>query len=736
MRTASIFLAVCCWLSAAVGQWLETTIPVPDTFGGLSMPNCLAYDTIDNTVFVAGEYTERILVLDAPSGRRVGWVPFAGDIRSLCYNPVSNKVYAAAGDRDMVAVIDAATRQIVETLPVGSRPYALAFNATMNRVYCVNSSSDDVTVIDGEGDSVVATIDVGDRPEALCWNPTRNVVYSADYDDSTITVIDAAADIVIDTISVSGNPAAFLYNQDRNKLYVASRGEGLVVVDGLADTLLSIVAAGHWLFRLCYNQVNGKLYAMAEDDEFVRVVDCIADSLLGLIDCCASDAAFNVRDGRLYVVDEDAVFVADGATDSLLWVAWVGYNVNAVCVADSGRRVFRTADDECLVGVIDCAGDSLLALVGTDIHPQPSALCFNPTANKAYCAVEGTNEVMVIDGNDNTVRHVLPVDRGSKALLYNAVGNKVYCANSDDGFEPADLTVIDGSGDSIMRTIETGPEEVSARLCLNLAGDRLYEAVYGDKTVVVFDAVADTIVRRVPLPSGARAICYGPTYNYVYVAVSRAVDVIDAKQNVVIAEVDVGLRPTAICYVPVGAKVYTADRDGGTVSVIAGERPERVAQIDVGEHPCALAWASLYNKVYCADRDSSVLVIDVRTDTLVARVPVGRYPYALCYDSLNKRVYCACRNDSSIVVIDCFRDSVIAKIHVGAEPVALAWNPIESRTYVANYSGASISIIRDSLFVGVQETMYDERPSPSQQSPAVSPGCELLLSTVDLRLSD
>jgi len=99
----------------------------------------------------------------------------------------------------------------------------------------------------------------------------------------------------------------------------------------------------------------------------------------------------------------------------------------------------------------------------------------------------------------------------------------------------------------------------------------------------------------------------------------------------------------------------------------------------------------------------------VRTDTLVARVPVGRYPYALCYDSLNKRVYCACRNDSSIVVIDCFRDSVIAKIHVGAEPVALAWNPIESRTYVANYSGASISIIRDSLYVGVRETMNDER---------------------------
>jgi len=379
-------------------------------------------------------------------------------------------------------------------------------------------------------------------------------------------------------------------------------------------------------------------------------------------------------------------------------------------VADSGRRVFCATEDD-LVGVLDCAGDSLLALVGTDIHPRPSAVCFNPTANKAYCAVEGTNEVMVIDGNDNAVRQVLPIGWGSKALLYNAVGNKVYCVNSGDDFLPADLTVIDGSGDSILRTIATGPVGAydSRMLCLNPAGDRLYEAVYGDKTVVVFDAIADTIVRRVPLPSAPRAICYGPAYDYVYVAVSAAVDVIDAQQNIMIAEVDVGSYPVAICYVPVGAKVYTADRNSGTVSVVAGERPERVAQIDVGGYLCALVWDHHDSKVFCADGDSSVAVIDVRTDTLVARVPVGSYPRALCYDSLNDRVYCACRNDSSVVVIDCHRDSVIAKIHVGAEPLALAWNPIEFKTYVANYSGASISIIRDSLYVGVEEMMNDER---------------------------
>ena len=41
-------------VAAASGQWLEATVFIPDTFGGLRLPNCLAYDSADNRVFVAG----------------------------------------------------------------------------------------------------------------------------------------------------------------------------------------------------------------------------------------------------------------------------------------------------------------------------------------------------------------------------------------------------------------------------------------------------------------------------------------------------------------------------------------------------------------------------------------------------------------------------------------------------------------------------------------------------------
>jgi YVTN family beta-propeller protein len=109
-------------LAAVSGQWLETTVLIPDSFGGLGMPNCIVYDPADHTVFVAGESTHTILVLDARNGQRLARIPFEADIRALCYNSANNKVYAAAWRQNAVAVIDAGTMQLIDTITTGEWP--------------------------------------------------------------------------------------------------------------------------------------------------------------------------------------------------------------------------------------------------------------------------------------------------------------------------------------------------------------------------------------------------------------------------------------------------------------------------------------------------------------------------------------------------------------------------------------------------------------------------------------
>jgi len=259
----------------------------------------------------------------------------------------------------------------------------------------------------------------------------------------------------------------------------------------------------------------------------------------------------------------------------------------------------------------------------------------------------------------------------------------------------------------VLQTLETGaPGGPSAQcVCLNTLNSRVYLGNRADTVVAVIDPISDTIVARVPAGGYPTALCYSPAYNYVYAATtSSTVGVIDCGPNTLIARVAVGWSPAALCYVPVGAKVYAAIPDNDLVSVIAGETPGVVADIDVGSAPSALCWNSKENKVYCADfDDGDVAVIDASADTVITYLTVGDEPIALSYDLLNDYVYCACRASNNVYVIDAHRDSVVGVVEVGAEPFAMAWNPIELRTYVLNYGSSSVSVLRDSLHVGVAE---------------------------------
>jgi len=309
--------------------------------------------------------------------------------------------------------------------------------------------------------------------------------------------------------------------------------------------------------------------------------------------------------------------------------------------------------------------------------------------------------VTVVDGLTNTISAVVPVRSYPRALLHNPVGNRVYCSNSGDGTVPATITVIDGDGDSVLRTIEIGAGSVSGghALCLDPTDNRVYVGSYHDNTVVVVDAVADTIIARVPSVGRPLVLCHSPAYNYVYVGTrSSSVSVIDCELNVLIAELRTGDNPFSLLYNSVGAKVYAVG-PVSFMSVIAGERPG-----EAGGWVSDLRLNSSDNRVYCADAEGeAVNVVDADVDSIVATVPVGVEPWALSYDALNNYVYCACRASNEVYVIDAHRDTVVTAIEVGAEPRALAWNPTELRTYVLNYGSSSVSVIRDSLHVGIAE---------------------------------
>jgi len=180
------------------GDYVETTVWLPDDFGGVIYPKASVYNHIDHKIYVCGG--ERITVIDAATDQGIAGIDVGKGATALLFNPTDNKIYCANSSDGSLTIIDGATDSVLDLLSVGESPHALVYNPANNKLYCANEKSGTVTVIDGAENSVIATIEVGEGPEVLVYNPNQNKVYCANKVSGDLTIIDGADDSVIGTL--------------------------------------------------------------------------------------------------------------------------------------------------------------------------------------------------------------------------------------------------------------------------------------------------------------------------------------------------------------------------------------------------------------------------------------------------------------------------------------------------------------------------------------------------------
>src|SRR5512143_2130044 len=74
MKYPFVLLAASCLLSAASAQWLETTIPLPDSLSGMTSPRQLIYGSASNTMYVIGA-AGLVIAMDGASGQKIARIP-------------------------------------------------------------------------------------------------------------------------------------------------------------------------------------------------------------------------------------------------------------------------------------------------------------------------------------------------------------------------------------------------------------------------------------------------------------------------------------------------------------------------------------------------------------------------------------------------------------------------------------------------------------------------------------
>ena len=150
----------------------------------------------------------------------------------------------------------------------------------------------------------------------------------------------------------------------------------------------------------------------------------------------------------------------------------------------------------------------------------------------------------------------------------------------------------------------------------------------------------------------------------IYVANVNAgtVSVIDVKWKRVTVEISVGAQPSALALARGGKLLLVANYGSASVSVIDIKTLKVTATLKAGQQPIDIAVAE--DKAYVLNQGSNnVTVLDVKKMISGKSIRVGTQPSRIRMGSGSRNAYVSDTNDDSISVIDTHIDEVIATIN-------------------------------------------------------------------------
>jgi YVTN family beta-propeller protein len=568
----------------------------------------LAYNGQEDKLYCGNASDSFIRVIDCVGDSVVARVPVSLAPGALCCNQQLNRIYCACSARDEVSVIDCSADTVVATVWVrGVEPRDICYDSATNCVYTANTYSNTVSVIDCAGDSLVRLVSVGRWPGFITAGPPGKV-YCANHDDSTVSVISAGG---VHAMHIGNEPVALSFDPVNNKIYSAGDSPSSVaVIDVIRDTVLTLLGTGISPNASCYNSAGNNTYVASPWTDAVYVIGGASDSVdavLTFASCSPGPLCYNTVNDHLYCLDpiNGLLFIVDGESNQVLNAIETGGHPGHLTWSPAFNKVYFTNDD--VVSILDCSIDSIVAMVGIDA--SPFAACCSDAGN-AYFACLNEGIVTVVDGSGDTVRAVISVGDYPWALCYDQTDNKVYV----DHLSQNRLSVIDASGDSLLRTISLPPLYQTV-LCWNGKHDNLYVGGYGYDSLVLIDCTSDKIIRK--------------TFVYSELSGSYSDSVSD--------------------------KIYGVDSWNGYLRIVQAATGEFHTHLHVGPVTCLLdnGKQGPANRLYCAlDDAAGVRVVGTyKVDTVLRSISVGNQPSALAWDPLHSRMYVSNSGSSSITVI-------------------------------------------------------------------------------------
>ena len=232
-------------------------------------PLNLALSPDGKELYVAGEASGTVVVIDTSTRTKVAEIPTGGQPNDVTFSPDGRRAYATNRLDDSLSVIDTARREVLRTVPVGDEPHGVLTDAEGRFIYVLDTSADQISVLDARTFEEVKRLAASRNPWSLALSPdgrrllvTNNLSRFVPFRTppmSEVTVIDTARAVVVDRRVMSatnllqgvawhpsGRFALVTMNRTKNLVpmtrllqgWTITNGLGIIWADGRVDQVL------------------------------------------------------------------------------------------------------------------------------------------------------------------------------------------------------------------------------------------------------------------------------------------------------------------------------------------------------------------------------------------------------------------------------------------------------------------------------------------------------------------
>jgi YVTN family beta-propeller protein len=122
-------------------------------------------------LYVAGEASDSVIVVDLTSREKTAEIPVGNNPADVTFSPDGRRAFVSNRLEDTVSVIDAEARRVVETLRAGDEPHGVLTDRPGKLLYVLNASSDDISVFDAVSLKWLKNLSASRGPWSLALSP-------------------------------------------------------------------------------------------------------------------------------------------------------------------------------------------------------------------------------------------------------------------------------------------------------------------------------------------------------------------------------------------------------------------------------------------------------------------------------------------------------------------------------------------------------------------------------------